>query len=195
MFIELTRTDGLPVWLNAAFIVTVEPSRNGGSIVVPIGDGLDYEVKEPPEAVLALLADAPPAKVVPVRPPKALTPRPDDVSPDCGIGDVDPVEGSVPEESGPAKESPAAAPKKPRRSRAAKKTAPSRAPAVLPPEGFDGILADMKTRKCRTARRLRNAIKNVFGKTDDAEIDRLIEAMINGGHIMIDGNGHVTWPE
>ena len=55
MFIQLTRTDGIPVWLNACFVVTVEPSRGGGSIVVPIGDGLDYEVKESPETVLSML--------------------------------------------------------------------------------------------------------------------------------------------
>ena len=64
MFIQLTRTDGVPVWLNACFVVTVEPSRSGGSIVVPIGDGLDYEVRESPDAVLAMLEGAPPVRAV-----------------------------------------------------------------------------------------------------------------------------------
>ena len=99
MFIQLTRTDGVPVWLNACFVVTVAPTRGGGSIVVPIGDGLDYEVREAPETVLSLLEGAPPAKVVPVPPPKTLTPRPDDVSPDVNPGDCDkvPEDNAVPE--------------------------------------------------------------------------------------------------
>ncbi len=66
MFIQLTKRDHTPVWFNAAFIVTVEPGRSGGSVVVPIGDGLDYDVLESPEKVLALLAGAPAPTVVPV---------------------------------------------------------------------------------------------------------------------------------
>ena len=39
MFIKLTRFDNRPVWLNASFIVTVEPRRDGnGAVVVPIGE-------------------------------------------------------------------------------------------------------------------------------------------------------------
>lgn len=83
MYIKLTRFDNTPVWINAAFVVTVEPRKQGaGSIVVPIGDGLDYEVRETPEAVLAMLEGAPVATVVPVPPPKALTATPEDVSGD-----------------------------------------------------------------------------------------------------------------
>ena len=51
MFIRLTRLDSTPIWINASFVVTVEPRRGGGSIGVPIGDGLAYDVKESPEAV------------------------------------------------------------------------------------------------------------------------------------------------
>lgn len=81
MYIKLTRFDNTPVWINAAFVVTVEPRRQAvGSIVVPIGDGLDYEVRESPEQVLAMLDGAPVAAVVPVPPPKSLTKTPDDVS-------------------------------------------------------------------------------------------------------------------
>lgn len=54
MFIKLTRTDGRPIWLNPEFIVTVEDRKGGGAIVVPAGDGLDYDVKESPEAVMRL---------------------------------------------------------------------------------------------------------------------------------------------
>lgn len=72
MFIKLTKKDGSPVWINASFLVTVEPSRFGGSVVVPIGDGLDYDVREKPEEILALASGAPAPAVVPVPPPAAL---------------------------------------------------------------------------------------------------------------------------
>ena len=73
MYIKLTRMNGRPIWLNASFIVTIEPhERSGGSIVVPIGDGLDYEVKEPPATVLAMLDGAPVPAVVPVPTTDAL---------------------------------------------------------------------------------------------------------------------------
>ncbi len=75
MFIKLTRLDNTPIWINASFVVTVEPRKAGGSVVVPIGDGLDYDVKEMPEAVLALLGDAPAPAVVPVPPPPGLAPK------------------------------------------------------------------------------------------------------------------------
>ena len=82
MFITLTRLDGSPIWINAAFVVTVEPRKGGGAVVVPIGDGLDYDVRESPEAVLAMLGDAPAAAVVPVPVSDALAPAPADVSPE-----------------------------------------------------------------------------------------------------------------
>lgn len=67
MFIKLTKKDGSPVWLNASFIVTVESVRGGGSIVVPVGDGLDYEVSESVETVLPMIEKAQGAvSVVPV---------------------------------------------------------------------------------------------------------------------------------
>ena len=82
MFIKLTRLDNRPVWLNASFIVTVEPRRDGnGAVVVPIGDGLDYDVRESPETVLGMLAGAPVPTVVPVPVSDCLTKPPDDVSP------------------------------------------------------------------------------------------------------------------
>ena len=98
MYIKLTRMNGRPIWLNASFVVTVEPTPIGGAIVVPIGDGLDYEVRESPETVLALLADAPAPTVVPVRPPRALAPQPEDVSPEEErLSDPEPEPESEPE--------------------------------------------------------------------------------------------------
>ena len=58
MFVKLTKKDGSPVWLNANFIVTVESVRGGGSIVVPVGDGLDYEVSENVEKILPVIEKA-----------------------------------------------------------------------------------------------------------------------------------------
>ena len=63
MFLKFTRLDGTPIWINSTFVVTVEPRRNGGSVVVPIGDGLDYDVREAPEKVLAMLGGSVPASV------------------------------------------------------------------------------------------------------------------------------------
>lgn len=83
MFIKLTRLDNRPVWLNAAFVVTVEPRRDGnGAVVVPIGDGLDYDVRERPEEVLRMLDGCPAPKVVPVPVSDCLTKMPTDVSPE-----------------------------------------------------------------------------------------------------------------
>lgn len=214
MFIRLTRVDGQPIWINASFVVTVEPTRSGGSIVVPIGDGLDYDVKEPPETVLALLDEAPPAKVVPVPPPKALTPMPDDLSPEIGFrtgGD----EEAKPDAPSEAEEAKPAAKKRTRRTKSAAKksektgkaeepqpppaAAPAEkaaapAPAARPlPADFDRIVADLKARKCRTGKRMRNAIKSYFGKTDEAEIDHIIETMINRGYMLIGADGHIDW--
>ncbi|MBQ9740094.1 MAG: hypothetical protein IJV91_04045 [Kiritimatiellae bacterium] len=190
-------------------MVTVEPSRGGGSIVVPIGDGLDYEVKEPPEAVLAVLDGAPPAKVVPVPPPKTLTPRPDDVSPDVNPADCDKV--AMPEvvpsapkktrktKSSTVKKDVVAEPEKAeeakpstKRKRSVSKKQPEK-PAL--PEDFQKIVDGLKARKCRTVKRLRNAMKSFHGKTDVEEMDRIIEEMMNIGLILVEPDGHVKWVE
>lgn len=81
-FVKLTRLDNTPIWLNAGFIVTVEPRRGGGSVVVPIGDGLDYDVREKPEVVLSMLAGSAAPEIVPVPVSDCLTKTPADVSPE-----------------------------------------------------------------------------------------------------------------
>ena len=209
MFIQLTRTDGSPVWLNASFVVTVEPSRGGGSIVVPIGDGLDYEVRESPEAVLAVLDGAPPANVVPVPPPKALTPRPDDVSPEVNPADCDKIatpeatpattkktrkaKSSAVNKAVSAESDKADDPKSAtKRKRSATKKQPEK-PAL--PEDYQKIVDGLKARKCRTVKRLQNAMKSFHGKTDVGEMDRIIEEMINAGLILVEPDGHVKWVE
>ena len=198
MYIKLTRMNGQPIWLNASFVVTVEPTRIGGAIVVPIGDGLDYEVRETPETVLALLAGAPAPAVVPVRPPRALVPQPEDVSPeDERPSDLEPEKPM--EETKPAKRG-----RRRKKNAEQSSTAPtantsakeaSRTTEPPEPEGFREIVADLKARKCRTGKRLRNAIKSYFKKTDELEIDYIIETMINRGYMLVGSDGHVTWIE
>ena len=188
---------------------------------MPIGDGLDYEVRESTETVLSMLEGAPPAKVVPVPPPQALTPRPDDVSPDvdprgCGRGGEE-ESGSVPQKKvrktkaasktansvrrakdpadaqseGQEKDESAAAPRKARA--ASRKKASGSDSAEPPPDAFEEIIGDLRARKCRTVKRMRNAIKSFYGKTDDEEVERIVEAMIAGGHILVGADGHVNW--
>ena len=70
MFIKLTRIDGQDVWFNSQYVVTVEPRKGSGALVVPLGDGIDYEVRESPEMIVAALGgDLAPGKVK--RPPSA----------------------------------------------------------------------------------------------------------------------------
>ena len=82
MFIKLTKLDGTPIWINAVYVVTVEPRKGGGSVVVPVGDGLDYDVRESPEKVLAILGDMPAPPMVPIPSSDALTKTPADISPE-----------------------------------------------------------------------------------------------------------------
>ena len=174
---------------------------------MPIGDGLDYEVRESPEAVLEMLEGAPPVKVVPVPPPKALTPMPDDVSPDVNPRDEAPVSDGKPAQEPqrktrktksapkkkttgvePATEAEPRVPAKKKRASAAVKAA-----ETALPQDFLKIMEDLRTRKCRTVQRMRNAIKSDYRKTDSVEIDRIIEEMMNGGYIVVEADGHVNW--
>ena len=102
MYIKLTRFDNRPVWINAAFVVTVEPRRDGsGAVLVPIGDGLDYDVRESPEEVLRMLEGCPAPQVVPVPVSDCLTKTPADVSPEPDRKD-EAVTASVTPPSGPS---------------------------------------------------------------------------------------------
>lgn len=58
MFVRFTRKDGGAVWINSRYIVTVEQAKAGGSIVVPLGDGVDYEVRESPADAIGLIERA-----------------------------------------------------------------------------------------------------------------------------------------
>ena len=150
MYIKLTRLDNTPIWINASFVVTVEPRKAGGSVVVPIGDGLDYDVKETTEAVLAMLDGAPAPAVVPVPAPPGLAPKTLGVAPEAEptsteASVAEPVADSV---AKPVAE-PAAPAKKTTRARKAKTTAP--AAEAEPTAEADG--ADKPAAKKPRARR------------------------------------------
>ncbi len=180
MFIRLTRLDSTPIWINASFVVTVEPRRGGGSIVVPIGDGLDYDVKESPEAVLEMLGGAPAPAVVPVPAPKGLTVTPEDVSPADTSPADDPVE---PQNPAPAAEPPAKPVKKAARSRTRKsakaETSESSAKSEEAPAGGDAAespapaepAAEEKPKRAKTTRKPRKPVSTL---TND-QIERLVK--------------------
>ena len=173
MFIKLTRFDNRPVWLNAAFIVTVEPRRDGnGAVVVPIGDGLDYDVRERPEEVLRMLDGCPAPKVVPVPVSDCLTKRPEDVSP----------EPRKPAEPKPAEEKPV----EPKPPAAAKKEKPAKKPA-LELSGEDVVRLQKLSPK--SVAKLKNTLASQFRVSDVSETVAALEAK---GVLTLDGN-HVNW--
>ena len=129
MFVKFTKKDGSPIWLNANFIVTVEPVKGGGTIVVPVGDGLDYEVREGADKVLAAVEGAQgDVAVVPVPTTDALTAKPEDL-PD---GAPDGAQGTFDVVSDGADDAPAEPPAF---------EAPSEGPALTDAEAAAGVAA------------------------------------------------------
>ena len=200
MYIKLTRFDNRPVWLNAAFVVTVEPRRDGsGSVVVPIGDGLDYDVRESPEEVLRMLGGCPAPQVVPVPVSDCLTKTPADVSPEPERKPA--VTTPAREDAGgtvtaPAREdeggtvTPAEKPaKKPTRTKkpaAAKKAKPAKKPVL---ELSDEEVTRLGKLAPKSIAKLKNTLSTQFRVADVSETVAALEAK---GVIKIDGN-HVNW--
>ena len=82
MFIKLTRIDGQDVWFNSQYVVTVEPRKGSGALVVPLGDGIDYEVRESPEMIVAALGgDLAPGKAKRLPPVVPVAAKPPSVAP------------------------------------------------------------------------------------------------------------------
>ena len=144
MYIKLTRLDNTPIWINASFVVTIEPRKGGGSVVVPIGDGLDYDVKETPEAVLSLLDGAPAPAVVPVPPPPMLAPT--------RLADVSPETPDASEPTPPPAAEPAAHPAR-RTTRSRAKAKPAAETASAGGAADDKPAAAKKPRTPRKAKR------------------------------------------
>ena len=181
MYIKLTRFDNRPVWINAAFVVTVEPRRDGsGAVVVPIGDGLDYDVRESPEEVLRMLEGCPAPQVVPVPVSDCLTKTPADVSPEPERKPPEPVA-----EEKPVAEKPA---KKPRTKNpaAAKKAKPAKKPTL---ELSDDEVARLGKLAPKSIAKPKNTLSTQFRVSDISETVAALEAK---GVIKLDGN-HVNW--
>ncbi|MBR2838044.1 MAG: hypothetical protein IKE55_04645 [Kiritimatiellae bacterium] len=188
MFIKLTRLDGAPIWINAAFVVTVEPRKGGGAVVVPIGDGLDYDVRESPEAVLDMLGDAPAATVVPVPASDALTPTPDDVSPEP---EPAPPPAAAEEKVKPARRQPRASRAK-ASAGAAKPSAQKKQPASAPKKA--SALGDEEIERLRrlmpgSLKKLQNTLVNQFNVAD---ADAAIRSLSERGVLEIAGS-RVVW--
>jgi uncharacterized protein YlzI (FlbEa/FlbD family) len=193
MFIKLTRKDGTPIYLNAGFIVTVEPAR-GGSIVVPVGDGLDYEVRDTPERVLAMLDGAPEPVVVPVPTSDALTPTPEDVSPEELPHEPAAVPAAEEEPSAAADAPPAKRTRaKAKEPAAAKKTAkPARTRTRKPAlELTDEEVERLKKMAPKSLKKLVNTLVAQF-KVTDAEA--AVQALAARKIVSIDQE-RVTWDE
>ena len=184
MYIKLTRFDNRPVWLNAAFVVTVEPRRDGsGSVVVPIGDGLDYDVRESPEEVLRMLEGCPAPQVVPVPVSDCLTKTPADASPEP---ERKPVEKPAEEKA----EGPAAKPAK----KAARAKKPAAAKKAKPAKKLVLELSDEEVTRLgklapKSIAKLKNTLSTQFRVADVSETVAALEVK---GVIKLDGN-HVSW--
>ena len=184
MYIKLTRFDNRPVWINAAFVVTVEPRRDGsGSVVVPIGDGLDYDVRESPEEVLRMLDGCPAPQVVPVPVSDCLTKTPADVSPE--------PERKPPEEKpGPAvaneEAKPAKRAAKPRKTAAEKKQKPVKKPKL---DLSDDEVVRLGKLAPKTLPKLKNTLVTQFHVEDPSATVVALEAK---GVLSLDGS-RVTW--
>ena len=186
MYIKLTRFDNRPVWLNAAFVVTVEPRRDGdGAIVVPIGDGLDYDVRESPDEVLRMLDGCPAPQVVPVPVSDCLTKTPADVSPEPKL--------KPPTEVARDEERPAGQPTQPakkqvrvKKSATVKKAKPAKKPVL---ELSDEEVIRLGKLAPKSVAKLKNTLSTQFRVADVAAT---VAALETKGVIKIDGN-HIDW--
>ena len=190
MYIKLTRFDNRPVWLNAAFVVTVEPRRDGsGAVVVPIGDGLDYDVRESPEEVLRMLEGCPAPQVVPVPVSDCLTKTPADVSPEpepkpaVATPAHEEADGTVAEV--PA-EKPAKKPARTKKPATTKKPKAAKKPVL---ELSDDEVTRLRKLAPKSIAKLKNTLSTQFRVADVSETVAALEAK---GVIKIDGN-HVSW--
>lgn len=186
-FVRLTKLDGSPIWLNASFVVTIEPRKGGGSVVVPIGDGLDYDVREAPEAVLSYLDGAPVPEVVPVPTSDALTPTPEDVSPEGGR---DEAEGEDDGDGKPDRK-PAGKPA------VRKRVEPGDAASAQGPAGtaagdlLESELVRLRKMAPRTMKKLQNTIMTQFRA---ANCEAAIAALVSRGIIVVDGT-RINWQQ
>ena len=199
MFVKLTKLDSRPIWLNASFIVTVEPRRDGvGSIVVPIGDGLDYDVRESVDDVLKLLEGAPAASVVPVQVSdglaKPIAPKP--VVEEHPVVAAKPVDKTAEAEEEKPKKRAARTRKAatPRKTKTAKKEEEEKAPAPAAPTHHLELSAEEVVRLRKMAPKSIGKLKNtLMTQFKIADVLENVAALEQQGVIAIEGS-HVNWP-
>ncbi len=193
MFIKLTRKDGSPIWINATSVVTVEPARESGAIVVPAGDDLDYEVVESPETVVALLTGEPPpeppkkAKRA-TRKTKAKADGETETAAETAAGSA----GEKPKKTAkratrakkaaPDESEPPAEPASP----AEPEEAPAASPVFFPAEHLERV----RKMAPGSVRKLANTLATQFKIEDPDSVVRHLEET---GVISVVEHGHVNW--
>jgi hypothetical protein len=190
MYIKLTKTDGSPIWLNASFVVTVEPNqRNEGSIVVPIGDGLDYEVKEAPQTVLSLLEGTAAPAIVPVPTTDALNTKTQNAAPEDEEAQAPVVIEEKPEKKKAAKRTATKTEKKasPKKKASAKTRSKKKAPLELD----DTQLERLRKLAPKSLKKLTNTITAQFKVSD---VEATITALQQHEVITLDAD-RVFWTE
>ena len=208
MFIKLTLLDGRPIWFNQAYVVTVEPRKGSGAIVVPLGDGLDYEVYESPDAIMEVMGGAvkPPvmasagraqaakrqAVAAPAEEPDfridggLIVPAPANVEPEA---DVKAASGK--KKSTAAKSTKKAKPAAKKTSTA--KTAASKArkkPALPPLPLTEDQLMRLQKMSPGSMRKLVNTLMSQFAV---AEASLVVDALCAREIISVTDQGHVNW--
>lgn len=154
-FIKLTQIDGRSIWVNARYLVTVEPRKGSGALVVPLGDGMDYEVKESPETVIALCC----GETVAAPERKPLKPEP--ASNPAVAAPVSPVAESAVAEAAPAK---------PSESVPATASAPAEAPVEKPDAETDAHAPKKAARKSRATKTPSTRTRKTVAKVSKTEL-------------------------
>ena len=193
MFIKLTKSDGLPVWLNPEFIMRIEAWKTGSAVAVA-GDG-DFEVRETPSAVIALCTPPPPPAPA-EEPPKPKT-RGRRKKTEAPPAEVPPVAES-PVATPPAEE-PVAVVEEQKPEPAPKEVlepAPALSAEKLFPDTPDELstaAAFLKKQRCRSRKRIVNTLKSRDPKISMEEAHRMLEQMEALGFVSIDAQGHAVF--
>lgn len=219
MFIRLTKKDGTFVWLNTEYIVTVEPVRTGGTIVVPVGDGLDYEVRESAETIISLVEGTPVAEIAaavaetPEEAPAEATPDPEAAPAEVPVFEQTEVEVKSEAESAAAvaaviQLTPPEAPAEGKPAKRSRKTkgrpVPAGTPATegerkvvrhraarkTPLELTEDQLARIRAMAPRSVKRLSNTLSSQF---DVIEPETVIRSLVEHDIITVDEQSHITW--
>ena len=213
MFIRLTKKDGTFVWLNTEYIVTVEPVRTGGTIVVPVGDGLDYEVRESAETIISLVEGTSVAEIAatvaetPEEAPAEATPAEAPVFEQTEVEVKSEAESAAavaaviqltppeaPAEGKPAKRArktkgrpvPAGTPA----TEGERKVVRHRAARKTPLELTEDQLARIRAMAPRSVKRLSNTLSSQF---DVIEPETVIRSLVEHDIITVDEQSHITW--